>query len=276
MMMLLNCGEQHHHLFPHHPSSRVPRLGGHVTLESRDAAWMYDPHVQHAVDSTTFKTATVNVSVGIETGPGVAPAQLMLRVTYFDPANKTLSQAHASCGPHQPQTSTSISPSTSTSPKHQPAPAPIPRLGLCRRALLNAIGESRVSPWLRRWDHSRAGCEPRLGESGPENPRSQNDVRTLTGPGAKTCAVPDVTLQAPPLWSPDSPRQHRAIVELLDAQGVQHPGRDQRREGEIGGEVTRDEGGRSRGREVMREGGHAGREVMRYGATVPRRHHAWQ
>jgi beta-galactosidase/beta-glucuronidase len=33
------------------------------------------------------------------------------------------------------------------------------------------------------------------------------------------CAVADVALQSPPLWSPDSPAQHTATIELRDGSG---------------------------------------------------------
>lgn len=106
-------------------------LAGHVRLESRAAAWIVFPHVQH--DLVTPREASVNVSIEIGTANAAPPPPLTLRVTYVDPAGKTVGTGGGTCG-------------------------------------------------------------------------------------AKTCNVADQVLEAPALWSPDSPTQYTAHIELLTTQ----------------------------------------------------------
>lgn len=78
-------------------------IGGHVTLISRGAAWLNNPHVQSEVTSTAYDAASVNVTVEVESvrasaAAAAAASALSLSVTYVDKqTNRTLGSIKAAC-----------------------------------------------------------------------------------------------------------------------------------------------------------------------------------
>jgi beta-galactosidase/beta-glucuronidase len=116
-------------------------IGGHVTLDLRGVGWIMHPHVRHKLSSSGPFSGGVNysasVNVSIEVGGQSAGTGFQMRVTLFDPLNKTVS-----------------------------APQSV-------------------------------NC-PDLGSA---------------------CTGADATLFVPALWSPRSPMQHTAKIELISAGG---------------------------------------------------------
>ena len=55
---------------------------------------------------------------------------------------------------------------------------------------------------------------------GPDNATAAHSAAVPCSATAHTCSTGGIAVQAPALWSPRSPEQYTAVIELLDASAV--------------------------------------------------------
>lgn len=108
-------------------------IGGHVTLISRAAVWINNPHIQTTITSRTYDAATVNTTIEIGSAPASAFAfgggsgTFSLSVAYKDKqTNKTLGTVKSACTTKaSPSSSAAFAPQTCTVPNLALAAPPL-------------------------------------------------------------------------------------------------------------------------------------------------------
>ena len=196
-------------------------IGSHVHLESRrTAAWIVDPHVQSTLSMPGLQNARVKVTITLgsaavrgrpspaETPPSPAPPRSDCPATFpfldhfrSDICYKTKAEAAAGTGPCDSWCQKGVSP-----------PAGCGQL---------CPGAGVVAATAALNQHANVETlSLRVEILAPDNSTSTHSaVVPCNDSHSRSCSSGNIQLQAPALWSPRSPMQYTAVIELLAGDG---------------------------------------------------------